>query len=259
MTALVWSSLNARYETGIDRGVLYPDGGDGVVWNGLISVEETAVGGATTPLYYDGIKYMDVAVGREYQAALTTFGAPQEFGPCVGNLSMVPGFIITRQPKVRFGMSYRVMIGDNLGYKLHLVYNATATPGSKSRTTLSQEGTADQRSWTIDAVPSVVLGHRPTAHFVIDSTKTDPDLMAAIEAYLYGTTDTAPVLPPIGDIYDLLSYWSPFGIDPDTVGGMADLVPGGDDITGTETEGIYVPLATTGLTETETDGLYSLE
>ena len=47
MSKLVWDKTGERfYETGVDRGVLYPMGTDrtypkGVAWNGLTAVTET--------------------------------------------------------------------------------------------------------------------------------------------------------------------------------------------------------------------------
>ena len=258
MTTLVWSNLNARYETGIDRGVFYPTEGPGVPWNGIQSVEESSIGGATAPLHYDGIKYMDLWGAREFKASLTAFTMPQGFGPCIGERSIVPGFIITRQPKLRFGFSYRVLIGDGLGYKLHLVYNATATTTSRPRTTLGSEGEPDSRSWDIDAVPLVLSGYRPTSHFIIDSTKTDPDALEGLENLLYGTATTDPELPSIEDISDYVSFYMPMGVveEPD---GLSDLVVGGDDLTGTSVPGIYLILPESDLVDEDTDGLYTLE
>jgi hypothetical protein len=259
MTALVWSSLNAKYETGLDRGVLYPTVGPGVVWNGLVSVEETSVGPGGTPHHFDGIKYLHLAGSRAFQASLTAFGAPFEFDPCQGNYHVTPGFIVTRQIKLRFGFSYRVLIGNGLGYKLHLVYNATATPTSKPRTTVAADGEPDLRSWTIDAVPVILEGYRPTAHFVLDSTETDPDALEAIEQMLYGTTTTDPELPSIADIYDYASFYMPMGVVADPEDGLSTLVVGGDDLTGTSVPGIYLPLVETDLTDVDGDGLYTLE
>ena len=50
MVALTWGDVGERfYEVGIDRGVFYPTVGNGVAWNGLVSVNETGVGGDRRP------------------------------------------------------------------------------------------------------------------------------------------------------------------------------------------------------------------
>ena len=53
---LVWDQSGEKfYETGVDRGVLFPmEGaayGEGEAWNGLISVDEQPSGAEPTPLY----------------------------------------------------------------------------------------------------------------------------------------------------------------------------------------------------------------
>ena len=56
MSRLVWDKVGERfYETGLDRGVLYPMGtggtsDKGVAWNGLTAVNESPSGAEATPL-----------------------------------------------------------------------------------------------------------------------------------------------------------------------------------------------------------------
>ena len=42
-------------------------------------------------------------------------------------------------------------------------------------------------SWEVKTTPVSVSGFKPTANLEIDSTKVDPDKLAALEAILYGT------------------------------------------------------------------------
>lgn len=260
MTRLVWNiEGQRRYESGVDRGVLYPPEAPGVVWNGLVSVDETIVGGEVQQLHYDGIKYLDFVGPKNYQANLTAFSAPEEFQPFIGYRSLVPGFVLTRQPRQRFGLSYRTKIDDGLGYKLHLVYNALASPTSRSHKTLSPDQQANTLSWTIDAVPPRSNTHRPSAHYIFDSTTTDPTALAIIESYLYGTDTSDPRLPIFEELIDIIIVGELTLIIPDSVGGLAELVPGDGDLYRTSRDGILRALPTTRMLESSVSGLYTLE
>lgn len=260
MTRLVWGlEEQRRYEAGVDRGVLYPPDAPGVVWNGLVSVDETFTGGEVQSLHYDGIKYLDYVSPKNYQATLTAFRAPEEFEQFVGRRPLVPGLIFTRQPRQRFGLSYRTLLEDNLGYRLHLVYNALASPSSRGYRSLSPNQQADTVSWKIDAVPPRSNTHKPSAHYIFDSTKSDPIALGIIESYLYGTDNTDPRLPDFEELIDIIVVGELMIIVPDEVGGLASLFPGDGDLYRTSREGILRALPTTRLLESSVDGLYTLE
>ena len=63
---IVWDAEGERlFETGVDRGVLYPIDetgayGIGVPWNGLTSVSESPEGGEPNPIYADNQKYLNL-------------------------------------------------------------------------------------------------------------------------------------------------------------------------------------------------------
>ena len=68
---------------------------------------------------------------------------------------------------------------------------------------MSANPTATTRSWSIDTVPPQSSTFKPTAHLVIDSTKTDPYLLQEIEAMLYGSLNDDPYLPSQAEIIDV--------------------------------------------------------
>lgn len=201
MTRLNWNQTGDRlYESGVDRGVLYPRQVSGVPWNGLVSVNESFIGGETQPFYFDGLKYLDFVAAEDFQATIEAFSAPDEFAGCDGTKVLSPGLIATQQPRYPFGFSYRTLLGNDIsgtdyGYKLHLVYNATATPAGINNVTQSDGSTVSTRSWTINTVPPSADTYKPTAHFVIDSTKVAVNKMLALENLLYGTPSSDPTLP----------------------------------------------------------------
>lgn len=204
MSRLTWGDVEDRtYEIGVSRGVLYPSDGPGVVWNGLISVNDRAVGGDRTSLHFDGIKYYDLVSPKHYQAQLNAFTYPKKFNACLGNVEAVKGFYLTRQPRSRFGLSYRTEIGEN-EYKIHLIYNASVIPGSTSSETMTNSTKPTTHTWTIDAVPEPSFSHVPTSHFIIDSRNISQSKLTTLESKLYGSNSTDPYLPSRTELLDLL-------------------------------------------------------
>jgi hypothetical protein len=86
MAALEWDSLDERlgYEAGVSHGVFYPSVGPGVVWNGILSIDEDVEGGDTTKHYLDGVAFLTRVEAREFKAKLTALSAPKEFEPYSG-------------------------------------------------------------------------------------------------------------------------------------------------------------------------------
>jgi hypothetical protein len=189
MTALVWDKIDERhYEFGIDRGVLYDvEHTKGVVWNGLVSVDEARVGGDFESLSYDDIKYLDTVTTSDFQLVLSAFSMPIEFMSCLGNPEVVPGFYLTRQRRTSFGLSYRTQKSDGT-YKIHLVYNATVAPSSSSSETAQENTEPKDFKWTIDTRPSYEEDYRPSSHFVVDSGKVTPESLDILEGILYGSS-----------------------------------------------------------------------
>jgi hypothetical protein len=139
MARLTWDTTGSRlYETGVDHGVLYiPDGnGDytnGVAWNGLTTVTESPSGAEATALYADNIKYLDLRSAEEFGATIEAFTYPDEFNQFDGIASPSVGVNVGQQSRSTFGFSYRTNVGNDVdgsdyGYKLHLIYGATASP-----------------------------------------------------------------------------------------------------------------------------------
>lgn len=213
MTQLVWGNIGERYfETGVDRGVLFPKTGDGVPWNGLISVSESPTGGEPRPYYLDGFKYLNLATAEEFAATIDAFSAPMEFDKCDGTASIHNGLFITQQPRESFGFSYRTRIGNDVdgpdyGYKIHLVYNALASPSSRSNSTMGDSTNPIVFSWGITTAPPPIVGFKPSAHFVIDSRKTPKSVLSLIESVLYGSTSSNSRLPSVVELMDLFEQF----------------------------------------------------
>lgn len=201
--AIQWDEVGKRlYETGVDRGVLYPikdtiaDPTDpyesGVPWNGLTGVSQSASGGEPTPLWADNLKYLNVISAEEATLSIEAYTYPEEFEECDGSREIVAGANIGQQPRKMFGFSYRTLIGNDqkandYGYKIHIVYGCFASPSDRSYATVNDSPEAISFSWSVTTTPVEVAGFKPTATLEIDSTKTTAAKLTALENWLYGT------------------------------------------------------------------------
>lgn len=218
MAKLVWDKTGERfYETGIKKGVLYPQGpggtySKGVAWNGLISVTESPSGAEITPIYADNIKYVNLISAEEFGATIEAYTYPDEFAQCDGSAEIATGVMIGQQSRKPFGLSYVTTLGndvdgDDYGYKIHIIYGALASPSEKGYSTINDSPEAITFSWEITTTPVEVTGYKPTACVTIDSTKVNSDKLAALEEILYGSDEGSgsdPRLPLPDEIIALL-------------------------------------------------------
>lgn len=216
MGKLVWDKVGERfYETGVDRGVLYPQDENGayplgVAWNGLSNVTEKPSGAESSPVYADNIKYLDLMSAEEFGASVEAYTYPDEFKPCNGEVEVAPGVYASQQNRVPFGMSYRTLIGNDVksndyGYKIHLVYGAKATPSEKNYQSVNDSPEAMALSWDVTTTPVAIEGFKPTAQLVIDSTKIDTVKLAALEEILYGNETTDARLPLPDEVVTIIN------------------------------------------------------
>lgn len=206
MSKLVWDQTGEKvYETGVEKGVVYPQDdsgkyGDGAAWNGLTAVNESPEGAEPSPLYANNRKYLNLMSAEEFNGTIEAYTFPDEFAECDGCVEVAPGVYITQQKRKAFGFSYRTGLGNDVkgtkyGYKLHLVYGALASPSEKENNTINEDPEASTLSWEFSTTPVDVKDYEPTAHMVIDSTKVDAEKLKALEDILYGTEENEPRLP----------------------------------------------------------------
>lgn len=199
---VIWDKIGERfYETGVDRTVLYTRKednpyGKGTAWSGVSSINENPSGAEPTPVYADNIKYLNMMSAEELGLTIEAYCYPDEFGECDGSAQLASGVTVGQQARKTFGLSYRTLIGNDTdnndhGYKLHLVYGATASPSERSYSTVNDSPETQTMSWEIATTPVDVPGLKPTALITIDSTKVDKTKLAALEAILYGTDGTS--------------------------------------------------------------------
>ena len=206
MSKLVWDASGERfYETGVSKGVLYVRSAEGVydkgvAWNGLTAVTESPSGAEASPLYADDIKYLNLISAEEFGATIEAYTYPDEFAECDGSAALNTGVYIGQQARKTFGLCYRTVLGNDvagndLGYKLHLIYGALAAPSEKGYASINDSPEAITFSWELTTTPVEVTGFKPTACITIDSTKCDETKLKALEDILYGAENEEPRLP----------------------------------------------------------------
>lgn len=195
--------------------------GKGVEWNGLTGVQETPSGADETALYADDQKYLSLRAAEDFGATVEAYTYPVEFEACDGSASFGAGAVIIGQQKRKtFGMAFKTVIGNDIegddhGYKIHLIYGATASPASRAYKSTNNSPEAITFSWELKTVPVAVksatdpdLNYKHTANITIDSTKCVgalADALKTLEDKLFGTATTDPYLPMPGEIYDLFN------------------------------------------------------
>lgn len=212
---LKWDQTGERmYETGVSNGVLYPQKSDGsydygVAWNGLSSVTESPSGAEPSAIYADNIKYLTLVSAEEFGATVEAYTYPDEFAECDGSAEVADGVMVQQQDRKAFGMAYKTIIGNDTeknayGYKLHMIYGATAAPSEKGYSTVNDSPEAMTLSWELSTTPVEVTDHKPTASITIDSTKANPDKLKALEDILFGSDESEARLPLPDEIISLM-------------------------------------------------------
>lgn len=216
MAKLVWDQTGERfYETGVKNVVLYKydsvksDYGNGVAWNGVTSISESPSGADSSAFYADDIKYLELRAAEDFGATIEAYTYPDEWKECDGQASPIAGLTIGQQTRVKFGLCYRTVlgndaVGDSYGYKLHIIYNATASPSERSYESINDSPEPATMSWEMSSTPVNVTGYKATSLITIDSTKVDADKLAALEEKLYGGESAEPTLPSPDAVIALL-------------------------------------------------------
>lgn len=226
MAALEWDKTGEReLESGVSKVVLYPmtNGAydTGVAWSGVTAISENPGGADITDLYADNIKYASLRAAETFGFTIEAYMYPDEWAACDGSASVTgaAGVLVGQQTRKAFGLAYRTEIGDDAhpgmdkGYKLHLVYNSTASPSGRSYSTINNSPDAITFSWEGNSTPVNVnvAGLKPTCLITIDSTTADSTKLAALEAMLYGGESSGATLPNPATVLSTLGYTAPAG------------------------------------------------
>lgn len=216
MAALTWDKTGEHtYETGVSNGVLYKYDKvaktykAGVTWNGLTTVTMSPEGAESNAVYADNIKYLDLISAEELKFTIEAVTYPDEFAECDGTAAISEGVYIGQQERAKFAFCYRNKVGNDqdsdAGYKLHIVYNATAAPSERAYATVSDSPEAITFSWECSTTPVPVTNRKPTAELIIDSTKVPAEKLKKIESKLYGDESGQPTLLTPDEVLALLA------------------------------------------------------
>ena len=204
MPRLKWDQTGDKYfETGTKNGVLFVQDNTGtyqtgIPWNGLTGFTESPTGAEATKLYADDGVYAELRSAEELEGSLTAYTYPDEFAECDGSAELVEGsgVYVGQQARKRFGFCYRSTIGNDvnaeMGYKLHIIYGAMASPSEKAYATINDSPEGIEFSWDITTTPVPVKDvdgnkFKNTASIVLDSRKVAAAKMTTILNSLYGT------------------------------------------------------------------------
>lgn len=187
MPGVTWAPQRESYETGVSQAAFFATT-VGVVWDGLLSVEEKSSTTDPDPVYIDGRLVYNRPKTFNYQAKIRTFAVPLEFEKCIGLTPIVPGVIVANQPRKSFHFAYKTNVGST-GEKIHMIYNATASPTKVDTKTLNDNPEATIQEYQIDTVPQARFtsnDYRPSSHLIIDSTKMPDYIFHGVENEIFG-------------------------------------------------------------------------
>lgn len=218
--AAKWDQVGERfYEIGVDRGMFYPlsDEGtyvNGEAWSGLSNVTNKPEGADVNDIWADNMKYLSIRAAEKFGATIECFTYPDGFKACNGEEEVVSGVTVSGQTRKAFGFAYRSRVGNDIkfqdyGYKIHLIYNATASPVEKSYATINDSTDVDAMSYDIETTGLQVgtvngVEYRPTSHIEIESTKVDAAALQAFEEIIYGVEGGAdPRMPLPAEVFTL--------------------------------------------------------
>ena len=207
MAAITWDATGERlFETGVDHGVLYPWNSTqskydtGVAWNGLTGVTASPDGADPTDLWADNIKYATLRSAETFGMTIEAYTYPDEFGECDGSVSPSRGVYVGQQSRKAFGFSYRTKVGSDSDteankYKIHVVYNCTASPSERAYETVNDSPDAITFSREITTTPVNVTGYKATSEITINAWELTTGQLTALENKLYGSVTSEPTLP----------------------------------------------------------------
>ena len=177
MPKLVWDQTGERnIEAGVSEVALFvmEDGvyGDGVAWSGVTAINENPSGADVTDLYADNIKYASLRSAEKFGFTIEAYQYPEEWAECDGSAEAAPGVYLGQQNRKAFGLVYKTQIGDDThpsldkGYKLHIIYNSTASPSSRGYATINENPDAISFSWEANSTPEKVEGYKACSTIV---------------------------------------------------------------------------------------------
>lgn len=222
MSKMNWHGIGKReIESGVSEVALFQLGTNGyetgVAWNGVTAINENPSGADVTDLYADNIKYASMRAAEKFGFTIEAYTYPPEWAECDGSQEAEDGVFLGQQSRKAFGLVYKSQIGDaehpgmDKGFKLHIIYNSTASPSGRGYTTINENPDAISFSWEANSTPVAVTGFKPTCEITIDSTKANKTKLDALIETIYGRdagdgkTELTPTLPDPDDVLSAMA------------------------------------------------------
>lgn len=212
MAKLEWDKVSEHlYETGVKKVALFPmessgSYAKGVAWNGVTGITESPSGAEATDLYADDAKYLSMRSAEDLGGTIEAYTYPDEWEECNGSKSIAKGVTIGQQTRKAFGLAYTTTVGNDTdgdahGFKLHIIYNATASPSERAYATINDSPEAITFSWEFSTIPSDFgEDYKKASGITIDSTKCDEIKLNTILDKIYGSESTEAELPDPKDL-----------------------------------------------------------
>lgn len=208
MSKLVWDQTGTRdLESGVSEVALFPMNAagsaydSGVAWSGITAIGENPGGADLSDLYADNIKYASLRAAETFSCTIEAYTYPDAWAECDGSAKVYDGVYLGQQTRKAFALVYKTNVGDDAhpgmdkGYKLHFVYNCTASPSGRSYATINNSPDAISFSWEASSTPVPVTGYKAVSTIVIDSTKADKTKLTALEKTVYGDENAEATMP----------------------------------------------------------------
>lgn len=228
---LTWDHSGEHYyETGVQDCVLYLYDNTGTVgsathnyyggvaWNGITSCTTSPEGADTNDIYADNNKYLSMRGVESFGGSIGAYTYPDEWEECDGSGNTGSGLTVHGQTRKVFGLAYMTKIGNDSdfadhGWKLHLIYGATASPSSREYTTVNDSPEALEMSWDFETTPVEVgtiagTAYGKTAYVTVNSLDATDAGWDALMKALRGTTTVDAYLPTPSEVYTLLQTTS---------------------------------------------------
>ena len=251
--SLLWDVDGERkFEAGVSHGVLYSpiydengvikkveagygkgtdDLYQGVAWNGLTGVTEKPTGAEATKLWANNGLYATIRSAEGLQATIEAYTYPDEWKQHNGQHnpkkeeSTKAAYLATvgQQARKSFRLSYITQVGDDQNVtmpdeKLHLVYNATASPAERAYKTINDSPEAITFSWEMECSDTKcsIVDMAPNGKLcdisidLFNLKKDHMDIYKALMKVLHGSdtegsvTGTIAYLPSPETIYAIL-------------------------------------------------------
>ena len=198
MAKLLWDQIGERiYETGDKNVALYPYSATasvpsgattgathypkGVAWNGITAITESPSGAEATDLWADDDKYATLRSAEQFGGTIEAYTYPDEWMECDGSATPITGIVLGQQKRKAFGLAYITTVGNDaelndFGEKMHLIYNATASPSERSYAPLNDSPEAITFSWEYTTTPVEVgevndVTYKKVSCITIDTSK----------------------------------------------------------------------------------------